>query len=372
MLMWKVIFMSAVWLTLLSFLYVGVGVSRFAFVKKVAKGGRIRGLLCGFALASAVFSLLWLVLDLVNAIICLLHFAMFWVLCDAIFGVAKLLRRESFKRYYAGVAVVLLSVICLGAGWYLDNNVWISHYTVNTDKNVRDFRVVMFADSHIGATFEGKDLAKYVRLMQAENPDVVLIVGDFVDDGTNRQNMIDACAALRELKAKYGVYFVFGNHDKGYYDNAKRGFTAKDLVAELQKNGVTVLQDEFVLTEGGFYIVGRNDASEVQRGGSRAGMQALVKPLDKGKYAVVMDHQPNDYENQAKTEVDLVVSGHTHGGQLFPLNKVGEWIGANDKTYGYERRGKTDFIVTSGISDWAIKFKTGTKSEIVVIDVKGM
>ena len=88
------------------------------------------------------------------------------------------------------------------------------------------------------------------------------------------------------------------------------------------------------------------------------------------KYAVILDHQPNDYKNQAEAKVDLVLSGHTHGGQLFPLNKVGEWIGANDRTYGYERRGSTDFIVTSGLSDWAIKFKTGTKSEFVVIDIK--
>ena len=85
---------------------------------------------------------------------------------------------------------------------------------------------------------------------------------------------------------------------------------------------------------------------------------------------IVIDHQPADYDNQTKTEVDLVLSGHTHGGQLFPFNRVGKWIGANDLIYGYEKRAKTDFIVTSGISDWAIKFKTGCRSEYVVIDVK--
>ena len=99
-------------------------------------------------------------------------------------------------------------------------------------------------------------------------------------------------------------------------------------------------------------------------------MKQLTEALDKNKFSVVLDHQPNDYANQADSRVDLVLSGHTHGGQLFPLNRVGEWIGANDKVYGYERRYLTDFIVTSGISDWTIKFKTGTKSEIVVIDVK--
>ena len=142
------------------------------------------------------------------------------------------------------------------------------------------------------------------------------------------------------------------------------------LVAELQKNGVTVLQDEAVLLADDYYILGRKDSSEFMRGGKRENMNTLVKDLDKNKYVVVLDHQPNDYKNQVAAEVDLVLSGHTHGGQLWPLNKAGEWIGANDKTYGYERRNVTDFIVTSGISDWAIKFKTGTKSEIVVIDIK--
>ena len=84
-----------------------------------------------------------------------------------------------------------------------------------------------------------------------------------------------------------------------------------------------------------------------------------------------MDHQPSDYDNEAATAADLVVSGHTHGGQFFPITRVGEYIGVNDRTYGYEKRNGTEFIVTSGISDWALYFKTGTKSEYVIIDIEG-
>ena len=100
-------------------------------------------------------------------------------------------------------------------------------------------------------------------------------------------------------------------------------------------------------------------------------MSELVNKLDKDKYKIVIDHEPNDYDNEEKAGVDLVLSGHTHGGQLFPISEVGGlFFKANDKTYGYERRGSTDFIVTSGISDWELDFKTGTKSEYVIIDVK--
>ena len=84
---------------------------------------------------------------------------------------------------------------------------------------------------------------------------------------------------------------------------------------------------------------------------------------------IVLDHQPTDFEKQAESGVDLVLCGHTHGGQLFPITYAGEWFNINDRTYGHEKRNNTDFIVTSGISDWELAFKTGTKSEYVIIDV---
>ena len=87
------------------------------------------------------------------------------------------------------------------------------------------------------------------------------------------------------------------------------------------------------------------------------------------KYVITINHQPNDYKNEMNN-TDLVLSGHTHGGQLFPLGQIGILLGSNNKIYGIERRENTTFIVNSGISDWAIKFKTGTVSEYVVIDIK--
>ena len=87
------------------------------------------------------------------------------------------------------------------------------------------------------------------------------------------------------------------------------------------------------------------------------------------KYIIVLDHEPTDYENESTSASDLVVSGHTHGGQLLAIKYIGELTGVNDKTYGYERISDTDFIVTSGISDWALVFKTGTRSEYVMINV---
>ncbi|MDE6401955.1 MAG: serine/threonine protein phosphatase, partial [Clostridiales bacterium] len=97
----------------------------------------------------------------------------------------------------------------------------------------------------------------------------------------------------------------------------------------------------------------------------------LTKDLDESKFSIVINHQPTDYDNEAKAGVDLVLSGHTHGGQMVPIGLISDLFKMNDRVYGHEKRAATNFIVTSGISDWAIGFKTGCYSEFVVIDVHG-
>lgn len=370
MLMWYIILAIVILMTGGGLLYMSARLPKFGAIGNLRRNGRDISRSVSGVIVVVIFALLVLTLNLMNAIVCLVHFAVIWGLCDLIFGIIARRRGADFKHYYAGWCAIVLSLAALSAGWRLDHHVDVTSYTLQSAKNTAGLRIVQFADSHLGTTFDAAGFAAHLQKMQQYHPDVLLIVGDFVDDGTSRAEMLAACEALGQFKAKHGVYFAFGNHDKGYYDPSVRGFSGDDLVKALRQNGVHVLQDEAELVADDFYILGRQDLSEIQRGGTRADMQTLVKPLDKSKFIIVMDHQPNDYANQAQAEVDLVVSGHTHGGQLFPFNKVGEWLGANDRTYGFEHRGLTDFIVTSGLSDWAIKFKTGTKSEFVVIDIQ--
>ena len=195
-------------------------------------------------------------------------------------------------------------------------------------------------------------------------PDMVVLTGDFIDDNTSYEDFKKGAEGLGKLKTKYGVYFVFGNHDKGYY--RRKSFTEDDIRKELANNNVKILEDECLDITENITLIGRQD-KEVK---NRKSIQELTENLDKNKYQIVLNHQPNDYENEAKAGVDLVLSGHTHGGQLIPLGQLGVLLGANDKVYGMEKRDDTTFIVNAGISDWAIKFKTGTVSEYVVIDIK--
>ena len=98
-------------------------------------------------------------------------------------------------------------------------------------------------------------------------------------------------------------------------------------------------------------------------------MYSAGQGMDKDKYIIVADHQPNDYGAEKDSGVDLVLSGHTHGGWLFPMNIISSYTGPDDMVYGMKTTGDTSFVVTSGISDWALPFKTGTVSEYVVVDI---
>ena len=371
MLMWMMIMYTTLTLTGAALVYLSDRVSRFGFMAELVQKGKNARVAVGAVIVFLLFTLIGLAINFMNAIICAIYFALAWLVCDLLFWIIAKVRKQSFTRYYAGGAAVLLAISALCAGWYLDHHVWKTEYNLSTNKNIKNLRILMFADSHIGTTFDAKGFAEHISEMQKQNPDMVVIAGDFVDDGTDRENMIEAVKALGKMKTTYGVYFVFGNHDKGYYGAERRGFSAAELVAELEKNGIKVLRDETVLLDDMLYIIGRKDFSEIrERSGRRASMDELTENLNKNKFMLVADHQPVDYENQAKSGVDLVLSGHTHGGQLFPFNYVGKWIGANDAIYGLEKQGNTNFIVSSGISDWAIKFKTGTKSEYVIINLK--
>ena len=370
--MWALLMIVLILLTILGVGYLANRIGKFSFIQKISKGKKKISILIGLSMAVVLTLVLWLLWGSMNAIICVLHLIIFWMVSDLIFSLIKKYGHKNFKRYYAGVAAIVFTVCYLGTGWYMAHHVWETDYQIQTDKKVGKIRAAVIADSHVGTTFHGKGFAKHMKEIESKKPDVLLIAGDFVDDDTTKEDMIQCCKALGDIKTTYGVYYVFGNHDKGYYPPEYRGYDGDDLIKELQKNGVHVMQDDVELIDNRFYIIGRKDKSEEYQG-KRKTMEELTTGLDKDKFSIVLDHQPQDYDAQAKSDVDLVLSGHTHGGQLFPLMVIENniKIAEDDRVYGYEKRNNTNFVVTSGISDWAIKFKTGCKSEYMLLDIEG-
>lgn len=371
MTLWLIIMWTALVLTGIALVYVSNRVCQFGCIKCLTKDNEKSKAMIGGGIVFVFFAIVTWCLNFVNAIVCIVYFALAWLICDLFLCFISRLRGKPFEHYYAGGLAVVISLSALSYGWYLNHHVWQTEYNLSTDKNVKPLKIALFADSHIGTTFDADGFAKHMDRIQQQNPDLIIIAGDFVDDNTTRDDMLSAVKTLGNMNTKYGVYFVFGNHDKGYYAASYRGFSGEELVTSLKQNNIHVLQDQVKLIDNDFYIIGRRDFSVVrEHHGQRQTMLELLKNLDEQKYVIVVDHQPNDYENQAASEVDLVLSGHTHGGQLFPFNYVGQWIGVNDQIYGHKKYQKTDFFVTSGLSNWALKFKTGTKSEYVIINLQ--
>lgn len=369
MVMWMVIFITMFVFMIAGIIYLISRVCKTEVIKSIfGKSKAVQRIIATVVvLILAVIS--YLVIGSINTAIAIVHTLIIWIIIDIIVCIIekKTHRKLNYNKVFT--MAVLILVIYFGLGWYEAHHVVGTQYTVETSKNIEELRIVQLTDAHIGTTFDGEGFAKEMQKVQSENPDIVVITGDYVDDDTSKEDMARACEALGTLEITYGVYYVFGNHDKGY-SNEDRGYGAEDLVRNLELNGVNVLQDETVLIGDSFYLIGRQDRSEESLSGKRATVEELVQNLDKEKYMIMLDHQPNDFDAQEKEEVDLVLSGHTHGGQFFPINYLGELTGENDMTYGLRKRENTTFIVSSGISDWAIKFKTGCKSEYVVVDIQ--
>ena len=349
-------------LFLVGIIYVIIRTHKISFIQRLSAKHKILSWIISLIplCAVACFS----IINVFATIIVFFHLVVIWILCDIIGLILKKILRFKPKRYYAGLTAIVLTTIYLSYGWISAHHVFQTDYNLSTSKNLgqQNLRIVTIADSHIGITLDSEKFANEMERVSNTNPDVVIIAGDYVDDDTLKVDMEKCCEALGNIKSKYGVYFAFGNHDKGYFQY--RDFTSDDLRQELLKNNVNILEDEAKLIDNQFYIIGRQD-KQIQ---NRADINTLTKDLDKDKYKILIDHEPNDYDNEAGY-VDLVLSGHTHGGHIFPAGYIGLAIKANDRVYGHENRNGTDFIVTSGISGWAIPFKTGTISEFIVTDI---
>lgn len=358
--MWIAISIATIIVSLLAFLYLIKAVSRFGLISKINPKW-LKNLVAALIIVLC-FAGFTIALGVVNAMVILVYVLAFFVISGIIVRIIQKITGKTSAIYLQGWLAIIISIIHLSCAYYLCHNVWRTEYNLSTDKAVNGLHMALIADSHLGTTFGGEGFAKWMKQIESDNPDLLLIAGDYVDNSSKKADMIRACEALGDMNLKYGVYFAYGNHDKHAFGG--RDFSVEDLENELIKNGVHILEDEFIELDN-LSIVGRKDFVTEKR----QDISDLLKNVDEDKYIVVIDHEPTDYENECESPADVVVSGHTHGGQLLAIKYFGEWSGINDRTYGYERRNKTDFIVTSGISDWALDFKTGTKSEYVMINV---
>ncbi len=372
MILWGILIALSVTFTVLSL----CGIARYLYgiVKDTALAKRRPVALaaaCGICVLGAAALSLPL-LGAVNTAVVVLHFAAFLL---ALASPACLLFKKENKRT-ANIAAFCLALLCtagyLGTAYRNSAEIRKTEYTVFTKKAVPRLRIALFADAHIGATFNGEKFSAVVEKINAQQPDIVFIAGDFIDENTAVEDVTSACAALSGFTAPLGVFYVFGNHDAGFFEKEEQQEKAQLLRKGLQKSDVRILEDAGCALGNGYYLLGRADACSEENGAPRADAKALLEKAPPECYTIVLDHQPTDYKKEAEAGADLVLSGHTHGGQLFPLQLGMRLLhaGGVDFVYGMKTLRGTVFCVTSGLSSWGMCFKSGCFSEYVILSIE--
>lgn len=219
----------------------------------------------------------------------------------------------------------------------------------------RSLRIVAITDLHLGYGIGEKEFGKWVDLINAENPDIVLIAGDIIDNSVRPLKEGHFAEVFHKIKAPMGIYACPGNHE--YISGAKESF---DFIT---KAGVHLLRDSVAEVDSCFYVVGRDDKSNP----NRKSLEELVAGLDHTKPIIMLDHQPYHLEEAEANGIDIQISGHTHQGQVWPISMITKKLYERD--HGFVKKGNANIYVSSGIGLWGGKFRIGTQSEYVVIDV---
>ena len=255
---------------------------------------------------------------------------------------------------FVGIVVAAIAVVV--AGIIKFNNPSVTRVEIPTSKRIGKVpSIVVASDLHLGYTIGAGKLRDFVELINSRNPDVVLLCGDLVDRSSRPVESEEMLGLLREIKAPGGVYAVFGNHE--YYGDRDRN---EHLFKEA---GIVLLCDEAVRLTDDVWLVGREDRSNH----GRKSLSEIMRGVDRDKFVILLDHQPHNLDEARKEGVDLQFSGHTHHGQIWPLSLITESI--YEKSYGYLKKGETQYFVTSGLGLWGAWLRIGTCSEIVVPNI---
>ena len=219
--------------------------------------------------------------------------------------------------------------------------------------------VVVASDLHLGMVTGLPRLKSFVTLADGLHPDLILLPGDVVDESATAGGEEGMISAFQRLRAPLGVYSVPGNHE--YYSGLEQN------LAFLSRCGVRVLQDEAVKVAGGLYLVGRRDPTALRRGEERMPLGEIMSrgKVDPGCPIILLDHQPLRLSQAEEAGVDLELCGHTHAGQLFPLNIINKRI--YERNWGYLRKGRTQYYVSCGFGTWGPPVRTGSVPEIMRI-----
>lgn len=324
-------------------------------------------------LAVAVLFLLWMTaafasmmlrekasVSTVNALYELGHpwmIAFLYLLIAFILADIGVLVRLIPKDWLAGNAVAMATIlgviaVVLTAGGIHYRHKYREELTIHTEKKLeRPLTIVLASDLHIGYSNRKAELGRWIDLINAEKPDLVLFGGDIIDIQLRPLMEGNYAEVFHRLTAP--AFTVLGNHE----------YIGGEADAErfLKDAGIGLLRDSVVRLDG-ITVIGRDDRSNA----GRRPLSALADSLQ--GFSILLDHQPYHLEEAEVAGIDFQFSGHTHRGQVWPISWLTDAI--FEKSWGYHRRGDTQYYVSSGLGIWGPKIRIGTQSEYLVLHVE--
>jgi predicted MPP superfamily phosphohydrolase len=267
-------------------------------------------------------------------------------------------------KFRLGLAVFGIASVIVIAGHI--NALWINvrEIPLTIPKPVsggKEVKVLMASDLHLGALIGERREKRLLEIIQEQKPDLVLLCGDLVDGEIAPVLRKNLGRHIQEIQTPLGVFAISGNHE--YIGGIDK------TLPYLQSINIRVLLDEVVTLSNGIQLVGRNDYSgRGFSGNGRKELKELMADVDRKKPVIVMNHQPYNLSEASDAKVDLHLSGHTHHGQLWPVNFITKAI--FEISWGYLKKDNTHFYVSSGFGSWGPSVRVGNRPEVVIFQIK--
>ena len=270
---------------------------------------------------------------------------------------------ENVKRYLLAF-VVLISSVIIFIGYLNTRKISVKSLSLEITRKqsaLTELNAVVLSDLHLSTINGEKLLSQIVAKINELKPDVVFIPGDIVDDRAETLKSEGIGVSLSKIKSKYGVFASTGNHE---YINGING-TCKFIT----ENGITLIRDSSLLIADSFILAARDDASKnsfaKQR---RKSLEEIISNANQNYPIILLDHTPFGLEEAEINGISLQLSGHTHHGQMFPLNLITKLI--YEVSWGYKKKDNTHYYVSCGVGTWGPPVRLGSESEIVNIKIK--
>ena len=288
-----------------------------------------------------------------SSIIVLLYLTMLFVVLD-IARLVHLLPAAWLRDNWWTAGCIVLFLL----GLFVYGNIHYRHkyreeVTLRSAKVTKPVKLVLMSDLHLGYHNRRKEFARWVDLINNEQPDMILVAGDIIDGSMRPLRDERMHEEFRRLEAP--VFACLGNHEY---------FSGEPEAQRFYRDADICLLQDTTTQLGDLCIMGRDDRMNRRR----RLLKDLVASADKSKYLILLDHQPYHLEQAEREGVDFQFSGHTHHGQVWPVSWITDAM--YECAFGTYQRGSTNYYISSGIGIWGGKFRIGTRSEYLVLTIE--